>query len=36
MTARKRALDAGADEVIIKSPNALEIIETVINILKKE
>ncbi len=33
---RKKALEAGADEVIIKSPNAHEIIETVVNILKKE
>ncbi|MCK4639286.1 MAG: hypothetical protein KAT33_07690 [Bacteroidales bacterium] len=33
---RKRALEADADEVIIKSPNAHEIIETVVNILKKE
>lgn len=33
---RKRALDAGADEVVIKSPEASEVIETVIRIINKD
>jgi voltage-gated potassium channel len=33
---RNRALDAGADEVVLKSPNASEVIETVLQILKRE
>ena len=32
---RKRALEAGADEVVVKSPEASEVIETVIRILEK-
>ncbi len=33
---RKLALDAGADAVVVKSPDASEVIETVIRILKEE
>jgi len=33
---RSRALDAGADAVVIKSPEASEVIETVIRILKEK
>ena len=33
---RKRALNSGADEVVVKSPEASEVIETVIRIIKKE
>ena len=33
---RKQALEAGADEVVIKSPDASEVIETVIRIIEKE
>ena len=33
---RNRALETGADEVVLKSPNASEVIETVIQILKEE
>lgn len=33
---RNRALNAGADEVVLKSPNASEVIETVLQILKRE
>jgi voltage-gated potassium channel len=33
---RNRALDAGADEVVLKSPNASEVVETVLQILKGE
>ncbi len=33
---RRRALGSGADEVVVKSSNASEIIETVINIIRKD
>jgi len=33
---RNRALDAGADEVVLKSPDASEVIQTVVQILKRE
>lgn len=33
---RKRAIRAGADEVVVKSPEAREVIETVIHILNQE